>query len=312
MLSRSAASRSSSSGLVAWKSSVAQRLGKGHEVGGVATSRGVQLARGRELLEPELPDRLQHAEARVRVGCGQGPHQTLVGEGGDAGEDIERAVLTKDRLRRLERPTATEDGQPPKERRLVPLEQVVAPGDGVAQGALPRRSIARSTGKDGQATFQPFLKGVRRQESDPRRGELDGQRQPIEALADGDDGGSVLLGQREVGHDGACSLHEEVDRGHEGELGQRQNPFLRRQGQGRHRNLVLGAHLEWLPARHQHREPRARRQQLGELRRRVEDLLEIVEDQEQPLRCQERLDRPQQRLTSRLTHAEDAGDAGED
>ena len=286
----------------------AQRLGERHEVLGVATSRGVDLARGRELLETELPDRLQHAEARVRAGCRHGPHQALVGEGGDPGEDVERAVVTDDRLRRLERPTAAEDGQPPKEGRLVPLQQVVAPGDGVAQGALPRRGVAWSTGEDGQAAFQPFQQGVRRQESDARRGELDGQRQPIEALADGGDGRRVVLGQREVGHDGPCSLHEEVDRRHAGELGQRQNRFGRRQGQGRHGNLLLGAHLEWFPARHQHGELRARRQQLGELRRRVEDLLEVVEHQEQPLRCQERLDGLQQPLPPCLTHPEDAGD----
>ena len=107
----------------------------------------------------------------------------------------------------------------------------------------------------------------------------------------------VLLGQREVGHDGPCSLHEEVDRRHAGELGQRQHCFGRRQGQGRHGNLLLGAHLKWFPARHQHGEPRARRQQLGELRCCVEDLLDVVEYQEQPLRCQERLDGRQQRLS---------------
>ena len=201
----------------------AQRLGKRHEVLGVATSRGVDLARGRELLETELPDRLQHAEARVRAGCRHGPHQTLVGEGGDPGEDVERAVVTDDRLRRLERPTAAEDGQPAKEGRLVPLQQVVTPGNGVAQGALPRRSVAWSTGEDGQAAFQPFQQGSRRQESDSRRGELDGQGQPIETLADRGDDRCVLLGQREVGHDGRCSLHEEVDRRHAGELGQRQH-----------------------------------------------------------------------------------------
>jgi hypothetical protein len=101
----------------------------------------------------------------------------------------------------------------------------VAPGDGVAQGALPRRSVARSAGEDGQAAFEPLPQGLRRQESDPRGGELDRQRQPIEALADGDDGRHVLLGQCEVGHDGSCSLQEEVDRRHAGQIGQRQSLF---------------------------------------------------------------------------------------
>ena len=132
------------------------------------------------------------------------------------------------------------------------VEQVMAPGNGVAQGALPRRSVAWSTGEDGQAAFQPFQQGVWRQESDPCRGELDGQRQPVEALADGDDGRRVVFAQREVRQDGPCSLHEKFDRRHAGELGQGQSQFLRRQGQRRDGDLLLGAHLERFPARHQH------------------------------------------------------------
>jgi hypothetical protein len=66
----------------------AQRLGKGDEVLGVASSRGVDLTRGRELLEPELADRLQHAEAWIRAGGRQRPHQALVSESGDPIEGV--------------------------------------------------------------------------------------------------------------------------------------------------------------------------------------------------------------------------------
>jgi hypothetical protein len=61
----------------------------------------------------------------------------------------------------------------------------------------------------------------------------------------------------------------------------------RRQRQRRHRELVLAVQVQHGPAGDQHLQPRRRCQQLGDQRCRVEDLLEVVQQQQRPLRPQE-------------------------
>jgi hypothetical protein len=48
---------------------------------------------------------------------------------------------------RLERPAAYEHAQPPEQRLLLGVEQVVAPVDRRAQGLLADRQVARAAGK---------------------------------------------------------------------------------------------------------------------------------------------------------------------
>ena len=77
-------------------------------------------------------------------------------------------------------------------------EQVIAPGEGVAHGALPCWQVSPTAGQQGQPLLEPGQERGRWQDFDPRRGQLDGQGQAIEAPADGGHRGGILRGQREV------------------------------------------------------------------------------------------------------------------
>ena len=98
-----------------------------------------------------------------------------------------------DRLRRVQGGAAGADRQPGQQGALGLAEQVVAPGDGGAQRALPvGRSTsppARSRARGSPASrAEPAQQHLRRHGADPGGDELHGQRQPLEPadhLADG-------------------------------------------------------------------------------------------------------------------------------
>ena len=67
------------------------------------------------------------------------------------------------------------------------------------------------TGTQGvEATSEPSEQCTRFQQPCASRGELDGERQTIEAPADLDDGQRVVLGQGEVVADGLGSIDEQA------------------------------------------------------------------------------------------------------
>src|SRR5881275_2800996 len=82
-----------------------------------------------------------------------------------------------------ERAAADEDGKAAEERLLGGTEQIMAPGDRLAEGLVAWRVI----GEDGAEQVEPLLETgeqvARRQQPDPRGGHLDRQRQAIEARA---------------------------------------------------------------------------------------------------------------------------------
>ena len=124
----------------AWsKSSRSRSFEQSEEEPGVAISDGRLLAARRQPLQPELAHRLQHPEARLALDALLLAQQALVDQRGNAVEDIERPLRVDDRLGRLQRAAAGEDGQAAEEDLLLRGEQVVTPGDGVAHRLLPRR-----------------------------------------------------------------------------------------------------------------------------------------------------------------------------
>ena len=118
---------------------------------------GPRLAARLQPLQRVLADRLQHAEAR-RAGRARRLPQQAAGSARDAAAPSSRrpgrqplAVRRAGRRpRRLPSAAAGEDGQPPEERLLRSVEQVVAPGDGVAQRLLAGRQVARAAGQQRQ------------------------------------------------------------------------------------------------------------------------------------------------------------------
>ena len=66
----------------------------------------------------------------------------------------------------------------------VVVEELDAPVDRLPKGLLAGRQVAWPAGEDAQPRVEPLQKHARRQRSDARRGELDRERQPVDAAAD--------------------------------------------------------------------------------------------------------------------------------
>jgi hypothetical protein len=154
---------------------------------------------------------------------------------------------------------------------------------------------------------------VRGQEPAPGRGQLDRQRQPLQAVADLGDHLGVAGGQleRRVHRLGAVD-----EKGHGRDLRQFDHvrdeqppvgpPF--RHGQRRRGELPLAADVEGDPTRRQHLEVGAAGQQLRDLRRRRDEPLHVVQNQ-QPALVRQRQDQAVERRTvGGLRQLEPAGD----
>jgi hypothetical protein len=105
-------------------------------------------------------------------------------------------------------------------------EEVIAPRDGLAQRALARGHVCSPAGRELEPALESAEEGRRRQHLAPGRGELDGERESIEPLADLGDDRRGLVCELEVGSDGAGSFQEQHHR-----VGL---------GEGRHGILALG------------------------------------------------------------------------
>src|SRR5688572_20520550 len=109
----------------------------------------------------------------------------FVDQRGERGQyiDLEIGDVGNDRFDRLQRGPTNEDAELTEERLLVGIEQVVAPGDGVADGLLAGRKIAGAAGKQGKAWFQVTQQHIRRKVSGAYSGQLDSERQSFQAAA---------------------------------------------------------------------------------------------------------------------------------
>jgi hypothetical protein len=121
---------------------------------------GLLLTAGSQPLQPELADRFQHPEPRLgslrllrrsRLASRSAvtPSRTEGGigvRGGPSSGGSAARSPTRSAASRVK--TADEDGQAAEEHALVLPEQVVAPGDGVAHGAEPRRCVAWPPSQD--------------------------------------------------------------------------------------------------------------------------------------------------------------------
>ena len=168
-----------------------------------ASRRRRLLAAGRQLLQPELADRLQHHDSAARRPTRSClPQQALVDQRGDAIEDVEGEIPRRagHRLGRLQRAAADEDRQPPEERLLLrrragrsSRRSRRASSAAAPAGRAPRRSAAAAAAPAGRSSAA----GGR--SVHPRGRQLDRQRQPVQAAADLGHGRGVRRGQREVG-----------------------------------------------------------------------------------------------------------------
>ena len=203
-------------------------------------------------------------------------------------EHVESSVSAgADRLGRLQRAAAGEDGQAAEQRLLR----------GGRAGRSSRRSrrassaggpaVARPAGQQRQpaAPAAPAAPGGEKQ-LDPRRGQLDRQRQPVQPPADLGHGRGVLRrsGRSPAGRP-ARRCDEQAHRRH-------LRPVVCHRRQAARVAAAPAAapgtrarrQTQRRPAGDQHRQPRAGRQQLADQRGRRQHLLEVVQHQQQVLR----------------------------
>ena len=91
---------------------------------------------------------------------------------------------TCDGLGRIQREPADEDSQPAEDLLLPGGQEPVTPGDGIAHGLVPSRCVTRPSDEVRQTSIKSFTQHRRSEHPDPRGGQFDGQRQPVEAAAD--------------------------------------------------------------------------------------------------------------------------------
>ena len=204
------------------------------------------LAACRKPLTGVLPDRLEHPEALCRVA-----EEALVDQ------RLQRVeVHPGDRVGRLHRAAAAEDGQSGEQPLLVGLEQFVAPLDGGAQRLLARIGVPPAL-EQVEPPRQPLEDLLGRQHARARRRQLQGEREVVQAAAKLDDG--VVRRQPRA-------LAEQL---HRLRLRERRN-----------RVVDLTVDTQELPAGDHQLQVRAALQQPAELRRRRDHLLEVVEQHE--------------------------------
>ena len=240
----------------------------------------VVLAARHELIEGELADRLQHAEPQVAVGALLAPHQTLVEQRLQVLGD-RRGSSSRDGRRRFEVEPADKDAEAAEQRRRLRLEQVVAPGDGVAHGLLAGRQVARPIAQQPQAILHLRQQRLRREELDPGRRQLDGERQPVEGAADRGHRGCRRLVEGQCRPHRAGTLQEEAHRLVAGQERGVRRRISRRHRQGIDGRLVLAPHVQGRPAGGQHLERGTGAEQRGDERRGGgQEVLAVVEQQQ--------------------------------
>jgi hypothetical protein len=267
----------------------AQRVGPGApcvQVVARVPDRGLaRVPRLHQLVEPELADADQHAEAPLRAALGVGGEQGLVDQRFQDVEQPRRARVVPEvdhGLGRLQGEPAAEGSALGERGALGGVQRLPRRLQRAAQGGRLARDARRREQLEALGHAREQLR--RRQGAQPRRAQLDGQRQPVE-LAHQRGHGAALLGVGlEVAPHQARALHEELEglRGLRvaGRLRQRQRPEVEER---------LARHAQALPRGDQERDRRGVVEPAAHGgRRQVGDLLEVVEDHQRVAHARKR------------------------
>ena len=104
-----------------------------------------------------------------------------------------------------------EDPETCEERALRWLQQIMAPGDGGAQGLLSRREVACPAREDRQPLIEPRQERGRGQQAHAGGGQLDREREAVQPLADRYHVGDIVRTQTEGGFDRLGAFDKETD-----------------------------------------------------------------------------------------------------
>ena len=186
-------------------------LGQPQIDGGVPPGQLLRLAAFRGQLPGQLPDDLQHEEARFRF-AGRAPDQAVIAQLLQRRQGFGAQVRAADRLDLREARAAGENRKAAEQAARRGPQQIVAPEDRRAQGLLPGGQVPGASGQEGQAGAEAGQQGGGREKADPRRGQLQGQGQPVQAADDPGHRGRVFRGQPETGADRLGPGHEQGHR----------------------------------------------------------------------------------------------------
>ncbi len=209
--------------------------------------------------------------------------------------------MNRDSLSRVQGEPAAEHGEASKERLVLRRNEVMTPGDRVPHRAVAVWRISRATRQHRQPPPQPRKQRLGRQQPNLRRRQFDRQRQPVQPMANPRDRSRVFGVKRKRGVNGAGAFDEELDSvgvaepfRWVGSVGQRQ---------GRYEDLVFPRNAQRRPTRGEDAETGAGAQEMGHERRRLDDLLEVVEDEQKPPLPQHRRERLRHWPVARLAPA---------
>ena len=225
-------------------------------MGGVARADGLGVRCGVEALDRVLADGLQKRQAAV-----------LRDDEALGHEPVQRVDPRPcHRLRRLDVTAAGECAERGEGALLVVFEQREAPVQRGAKRLLARGRVAGAAAEHSERVGQPRGERGRVEDAEPPGGELDGERQPVEALADRAHGFDVV--QTRVRVRRLRTALEQRDGG--------------RQRQRVEREALLGAQAERLAARRQHGERGGVVEQPRQPRPGRQHVLEVVEHEQRP------------------------------
>ena len=212
-----------------------------------------------------LAHRCEHREPGARPSVLLA-HEAAVDERAQRLHGIHPVEAVGHPLDRIQPEAGAEDPQPQEQLPLGIRQQLSAPVDRRPQRALALGQVARAADEQGQGVVEPFDQRGRGQHAQPGGGELDRERDIVERSADRDDMRGVVVGELEVGLDRTRTLREQLG-------------GLRRRKRAE-RDVLLAAHPEQDPAGAEHGCRRSG-QQRADLRRGLDHLLDVVEDEQQ-------------------------------
>ncbi len=160
-------------------------------------------------------------------------------------------------------------------------KKVVAPFDGRLQRPLTSGQIPGTLVEQRQVALHPREHRGGAEQTRPRCRELDGEGQAVQPCADLGHLSDVRLVEREVRSHGGRTVGEQGHRVAPGEFLDRRRGARIGHGQGHHPELLLPSEAQGRAARHDDLRTCGDGQQPSNVVRRLQDLLEVVEDQQQ-------------------------------
>ncbi len=190
-------------------------------------------------------------------------------------------------------------------------EEVVGPGDGVAEGLLAAGEIAGAGSQELETAGETGSEGLGREDLDTGGGELNGEGETVEAGADLGDGGGVGLGQGEGWIGRADAGEEEGNRRGRGQFVRRCAALRGRDGERGERELLLAGEAEGAAAGGEDSELGAGFEEQTEIGGGADDVFQVVDRQQGPAALKGGGDALRRWAVVLGDDAEGAGDGGE-